>query len=214
MVVLPLPALPDRRTGPGARTTAYCAAVELQLQLFSAAIGQLLPERLVHQQALREDVPGAHAHQLFLDAGTEGIGGSISSMTPASARFVRGRHVGERGGGVRRRLVDQLGLQLLEVQELGLGGRIDARRAAGHPIVMDEIPDLQMREERVGGVARGGVRQGEQDAVAVVLAGLERGLAQPRSFFYRVPPLHSPALRRAIRRRRRQGFGRRRRTVA
>ena len=69
-----------------------------------------------------------------------------------------------------------LRLQLLEVEELGLGRRVHPIRAARHPVVVDEVPEHEVGRSVVDAVARGGVGEGEQDPVPRVLARLEDGL--------------------------------------
>src|SRR5580765_7116999 len=77
---------------------------------------------------------------------------------------------------MRRWLVGALRLQLREVEELGLGRGIDPIRTAGHPVVVDEVPEHEVGPKRGRRVARGGVGEGEQHAIPRVVAGLEHGL--------------------------------------
>src|SRR5262245_39977817 len=74
---------------------------------------------------------------------------------------------------MRWRLAHRLVLDLLEREELGLGRGIHAAGASRHAIVLDKIPELQVRTERARAVAGGGVGEREQDAIAGVLARLE-----------------------------------------
>ena len=75
-----------------------------------------------------------------------------------------------------RWLVGDLRLQLLEVEELGLGRGVQAIRAPRHPVVVDEVPEHEVGPEHLRPVPRGGVGEGEQDPVPRVLARLEDGL--------------------------------------
>ena len=147
---------------------------ELQLQLLRATVDQLLPARLVDKQPVRDNVPADAARDLLASARGKSL--RRQHQLDDAGLGIRRRDVLERGGGMRRRLGDLLRFQLLEVEELGFRRRVHPQRPAGYAVVGHEVPQHEVRPEGRRAVACGGVREGEEDPITGVLAGLEHGL--------------------------------------